>query len=301
MNYLSDFKPPLVWTACITPFKDHSLNIDYKALERVLHKQALCENGIILFGSTGEGVSLSVEEKKSILEFVMRLDLNIPIFCALPTYSLQGAVDCIKQCQEYAIQGYLVSTPLYTCPGKEGQSQWFQAILTMAQKPVMLYNIPRRTGVSLSVDTLSFLKDHPFLFGLKESSGCLKTAFEYTKAAPRIQLLCGDDHLMAAYSTLGAKGLVSVLSNVWPNLLKYYVQESLAGRWKKLFFWNAQNALSKASNPIPVKALMRLLNFISSDMVRLPLSKNDIPDLQPLRALHQFALEEMEACGITEG
>ena len=300
VDHTSHLNSPLVWTACITPFKDHGLNIDYGSLERILYAQTVCQNGIILFGSTGEGLSLSVEEKKSILDFVLRLDLNIPVLCSLPTYSLEAAIECIKHCQDYEIQGYLVSMPLYTCPGKEGQVQWLQAVLTIAQKPVILYNIPRRTGVSLSVEALEILKDHPFLVGLKDSSGCLKSAFQYTKAAPRINLLCGDDHLMPAYSTLGAKGLVSVLSNLWPNFVKYYVQESLAGRWRKLFFWSAQNALCKATNPIPVKALMRLLNLIASDMVRLPLCKNDIPDLQPLRALHQAALEEMEACGISE-
>ncbi|WP_162531219.1 4-hydroxy-tetrahydrodipicolinate synthase [Holospora elegans] len=289
-----------MWTACITPFKDHSLNIDYEALERNLRKQAACENGIILFGSTGEGLSLSIEEKKNILNFVRRLSLDVPILSAVPTYSLESAMDWIKQCQDYELQGYLISTPLYTCPGAEGQTQWFQALLTIAQRPVMLYNVPRRTGVKLSAEALSVLKDYPFLVSLKDSSGCLSTAFEYIKTAPRIDLLCGDDHLMPAYSTLGSKGLVSVLSNVWPNFVKYYVQESLEGKWKKSFFWNAQHALSSASNPVPVKALMRLLNLISSDMVRLPLSKNDIPDLQSLRVLQQSALEEMESCGLSE-
>lgn len=293
MRY-SPFKVPLVWTACVTPFKDHSLNVDYEGLERVLRKQVSCENGVILFGSTGEGISLSTEEKRKILDFIMRLDLNIPIFSAVPTYNLDSAMDWIKQCQDYALQGYLISTPLYTCPGDEGQAQWFQALLTISQRPVMLYNVPRRTGVSLSVEALKILKDYPFLVSLKESSGCLKSAFSYAQAAPRIDLLCGDDHLMPAYSTLGAKGLVSVLSNIWPNLVKHYVQESLEGCWKRSFFWEAQQALSKATNPVSIKALLRLANIISSDMVRLPLSKNDLSDLQSLRVLQQLALEEIK-------
>lgn len=296
MNYVS----PLVWTACVTPFKDHSLNIDYDALGEVMRKQDSCGNGIILFGSTGEGLSLSIKEKEDILKFTMRLGLTVPILCAVPAYNLDVAVCWLKTCQDYPLQGYLISTPLYTRPGTEGQIQWLQAILTAAQGSVMLYNIPHRTGVSLSVDALSAVKDNPFLVSLKDSSGCLKSVFEYKKAAPRIDILCGDDHLMPAYATIGSNGLVSVLSNVWPKLMKHYVQKSLEGTWRKSFFWEAVDAMSRASNPIPVKALMRLLNIIRSDMVRIPLSKNDLQDLQPLRVLQQAAVEELEACGISE-
>jgi 4-hydroxy-tetrahydrodipicolinate synthase len=283
---------PSIWTACITPFKDHGLNIDYTALEAILLRQERCGNGIILFGSTGEGLSLSDEEKEETLKFVMRLGLSVPILSAVPTYNLETAVRWLKVCQDYTLHGYLVSTPLYTRPGTEGQIQWFQAILTAAQKPVMLYNIPHRTGVSLSIDTLKALRDNPFLVSLKDSSGCLTSVFEYKRAAPRVEILCGDDHLMPMYAVLGSTGLVSVLSNVWPELMKVYVEQSLQGTWRRSFFFDALAALSKASNPIPVKALMRLLNMMPSDIVRLPLSKQDLPDLQPLRILQQAALEE---------
>ena len=284
---------PAVWTACITPFKDHGLNIDYAALEKIIMRQARCGNGIILFGSTGEGLSLSEEEKEAILQYVMRLKLEVPIFSAVPTYNLDTAIRWLKICQEYPLNGYLVSTPLYTRPGIEGQIQWFQAILTAAQKPVMMYNIPHRTGVKLPVEVLYALRDNPFLVSLKDSSGCLTSVFEYQRAAPRIEMLCGDDHLMPMYAVLGSKGLVSVLSNVWPELMKVYVEQSVHGTWKRPFFFDALLALSKASNPIPVKALMRLSNMISCDTVRLPLSTQDLPDLQPLRILHQAALEEL--------
>ncbi len=284
---------PLVWTACITPFKDHGLNIDYAALERLLLRQAQCGNGIILFGSTGEGLSLSDEEKEETLKFVMRLRLSVPILAAVPTYNLETAVRWFKVCQDYALQGYLVSTPLYTRPGVEGQIQWFQTILTAAQRPVMMYNIPNRTGVKLATDVVKALQDNPFLVSLKDSSGCLTSVFEYKRAAPRIEVLCGDDHLMPAYATLGSTGLVSVLSNVWPELMQIYVEQSLKGTWRRSFFFDAMSALSKASNPIPVKALMRLLNMIPSDIVRLPLCKQDLPDLQPLRILQQAALDEL--------
>lgn len=268
----------ILWTALVTPFIQNSYLVDYDSLKRCLLSQEKEGNGVVLFGSTGEGLSLSENEKVSILKFISNLNLSIPIICNIPNYNFSLAINWIRICRDYNVDGFLISTPIYTKPGIIGQIKWFQALLDSSHLPVMLYNIPSRTGVQLYPTVVQSLKDHDQFFAIKDSSGSFDCFCEYRKLAPNIFIYSGDDDMMLKMAIQGAKGLVSVASNVWARSMRKYVSSCLSNNfedinlnlWKEIFY-----LLKQTVNPIAIKALLKDLNLICFDTVRLPLSQED--------------------------
>ncbi|MFZ9035880.1 MAG: dihydrodipicolinate synthase family protein, partial [Francisellaceae bacterium] len=159
-----------LYTAIITPMRDDG-NIDFISFKNLLEIQQKADCGVVILGSTGESLAIDDKEKRQIVHFVMALNLSIPVIVGVGGYQLQQQLDWIDFCNSYHISGYLLVTPLYAKPGTKGQSQWFEALLDASDKPCMLYNVPSRTGIHLSDETLSALKHHPRLWALKEASG----------------------------------------------------------------------------------------------------------------------------------
>ena len=150
-------------------------------------------------------------------------------------------------------------------------------------KPVMLYNIPGRTGISLPIETIKMLEHHPNLWAIKEASGSSKDFSEYVKSNTDIMIYSGDDAMLPTYAPLGAKGLVSVSANIWPSATHEYVIQTLNGTLKDQALWaQCSNTLFKASNPIPVKRIMFEKGIIKSAKLRLPLIDNDLEDVSAL-------------------
>lgn len=255
--------------ACITPFKA-DLSIDFAALESVVRSQEHAGNGIILFGSTGEGLSLTYEEKLSILSFVSTLNLNVPIFVGVTAMSVQETMSWIDFAQQWPINGFLVPTPLYTRPGLNGQKAWFDRVLSVSRKPIILYNNPIRTGVSLYPEVVKSFVSHPLCIGVKDSGGSAQACEFFAESGLRV--FCGDDNLWPDMRLSGASGVISVLANVWPELARDYVAQ---GRpieaWKKVCSW-----LNLSTNPLGIKALMAAQKMIECDAVRPPLSIRDL-------------------------
>lgn len=287
-------KENILWTACVTPFVGDNQKIDYPSLEKLLKTQENNNNGVVLLGSTGEGLSLSQEERLEIVNRACSLKIKTPIIVGVPSYHLPTALGWLNICNDLPISGYLLTTPLYSKPGIRGQIQWFERLLESSKKPAMLYNIPSRTGVKLYPQTLEALSDHPLLFGLKDSSGIVGSVTNYKKAAPSLKIFCGDDDMMPAMAMEGAEGLVSVASNVWPLATNQYVKKCLKGEKVNLIIWrDALKVLFSASNPIPVKALSHAMGLIESCVVRPPLSEKDLPSLEELKRVH-FSICEWE-------
>lgn len=290
-----DFKETMLnkrlWTACITPFDSSGTEVDYTSLEKLLRLQAKSELGVVLFGSTGEGLSLSDQEKRKILQFVIDLKLDLPIICGVSSHNLPQALEWIDFCNNFPIAGYLIPTPLYTKPGVIGQTLWFEKLLDKALHKVMLYNIPSRTGVKLYTETVKNLKDNDKVTAIKECSGTFETMMEYQIAAPEIKIFCGDDGLLPSMMLAGAFGLVSVASNVWPKETKSYFDACYGRQSLKTVdlavWWQATKALFSATNPIPLKALMLDAGLIEHATVRLPLSVEDFKNLHELHELHK--------------
>ena len=279
-----DINSTILWTAVITPLLD-SGRVDYRSLENVLKQQEKANNGILILGSTGEALNLSENERKSVLEFTLNLKLNSPIMCGVGGSELDETKSWLSYLEGLNIDCYLMVTPLYAKPGRLGQYYWFKSLMDQATKPVVLYNVPSRTGISLNFETVEMLKSHKNLWAIKEASGSTQDFKKYADIDSKIKVFSGDDALLPDFTPLGAKGLISVASNVWPSQTNLYVQQCLTSKIKNedIIKWkSATNSLFLASNPIPAKRMMEYNKDIASATTKLPLHHMDLETLAPI-------------------
>ncbi len=268
-----------LWTALITPMNPDG-SVHYEDLKRLLKRQEDAGNGVLILGSTGEGITFSEEEKREIIKFTVSQNLNIPIMAGVGGIRLETQLEWIDYCNELDIDSYLLVTPLYSKPGRYGQTEWFTALLNRSAKRCMIYNIPSRTGVKLLPEVLLDLKDHPNLWAVKEASGSINDFKKFRKMLPDVPLFSGDDALLPDFAVEGCAGLVSVAANVWPNETKLYVEKSLSGDVNgfKPVWSEAIKALFSAPNPIPTKMLLHSKKEITNCKLRPPLSERDLLD-----------------------
>ncbi|QOD38677.1 4-hydroxy-tetrahydrodipicolinate synthase [Candidatus Wolbachia massiliensis] len=278
-----------LWTACVTPFNHSGDSIDYQSLQRLLTMQVEAKNGVVLLGSTGEGLSLTDSEKRELVEFVCKLKLDTKVIVGVPGVNLYQTLEWLDFCKDIPIHGYLMTTPIYAKPGTMGQTLWFEKLLETAHVPAMLYNIPSRAGVSLHAETVCNLSSHEKFWAIKDSSGTVDTLAHYKKVAPNIEVFCGDDNMISDMAAKGAAGLVSVASNIWPHVVHEYAKQCLSGKNPQVSVWQqACKALFIASNPIPTKALLHDIGLIEHRTVRLPLSTQDLPSIETLRQVNAW-------------
>jgi 4-hydroxy-tetrahydrodipicolinate synthase len=277
-----------LWTALITPFLEND-EIDFNSLKKIATAQAQAGNGLLLLGSTGEGLALTSDEQFSIVEFVCKLQLDTPLMVAVGGYNLPEQIHWVNRCNDLNIDSYLLGSPLYAKPGVVGQTQWFKALLDAAKFPCMLYNVPSRSGVEIPIATIQNLQDHPNCWAMKEASGDLNKFLNYRKYCPNIELFSGEDAMLPYLVPAGAKGLVSVCANVWPVATKTYVELCLLGQSQGMFpLWNnAVEALFCVANPIPVKGLMQQQQNIQTPVLRAPLTHLELTDSSELLAFDE--------------
>jgi 4-hydroxy-tetrahydrodipicolinate synthase len=281
-----------LWTALITPLHQDG-SIDFDSLAEITKIQAHAGNGILLLGSTGEGLALSNDEQFSIVEFVCDIQENAstkaPLMVAVGGYNLSEQIDWIKRCNKLNIHSYLFGTPIYAKPGEVGQTAWFKALLDTAKFPCMLYNVPSRSGVEIPVGTVQNLQNHPNCWAMKEASGDLNKFLNYRQQCPNIDMYTGEDAMVPYLVPAGVKGLVSVCSNVWPKATNTYVELCLAGQTQSMFpLWNnAVDVLFSVANPIAVKVLMHKQKVISTPTLRAPLTHNELIDNTALLAINE--------------
>lgn len=274
-----------LWTALITPmYEDGSIHSEN--LEQLIIRQENAGNGILILGSTGEGLALSDDEKRQVVDFVSDRDNSSPVMVGVGGFNLQQQTEWIQYCNKKNIEGFLLVNPLYSKPGLKGQIAWFKSLLDASEKPCMIYNIPSRTGVKLFPEVLKELQPHENLWSVKEASGSIDEFQQFRKAVPSLPLFSGDDGLMPFFSAAGASGLVSVASNIWPKETKLYVEKCLKGDTVSLFpIWtDAVKALFSASNPIPLKVLMKEKGLIDTSVLRLPLTDKELLNTEHLHA-----------------
>lgn len=278
-----------VWTAIITPM-DNDGSIDYESLEKLLKEQAAAGNAITILGSTGEALNIDLSERKQVLDFALTLNLEVPLMAGVGGINLNEQLSWVEYLNNLDIDAYLLVVPLYAKPGIHGQHGWFKALLDLAKKPCMLYNVPGRTAKNLEIETVEMLTGHSNFWSIKEASGSEEEFSKYHTAAPNAKMMSGDDLMLPAFAKLGAEGIVSVASNVWPKATNIYAAKCLDGSldadsaelWRE-----AINALFAASNPIPAKAILHKLGRIKSAELRLPLSSKDMAGLDNLASLSE--------------
>jgi len=273
-----DYQLPKLWTALITPMNNDG-SVDYETLKKLVHEQESAKNGILVLGSTGEALNLNLDEKKAIYKYVKDLSPKVPIMAGVGGINLNETKKELTYLETLSYDCYLMVTPLYAKPGTQGQINWFTELMDTVSKPVMLYNVPGRTGVSLERNALEKLKDHPNFWAIKEASGSTSEFKEYVRTVSPAPVFSGDDGMLPDYANLGAKGLVSVASNAWPNQTHEYVNRTLEGTLSNADDWKQwSNSLFIASNPIPVKRMMFENGTLSSPICRAPLTHDEIKD-----------------------
>ncbi|MEX1010599.1 MAG: 4-hydroxy-tetrahydrodipicolinate synthase [Balneolaceae bacterium] len=272
----SDEHVPL-WTALVTPMLQNG-KIDLENLENLIRRQESSGNGVLLIGSTGEGLALSDREKRQVVEIAAGLNPTVPLMAGVGGYNLEAQKEWVRFGNQLEIDAFLMVAPLYSKPGPVGQKLWFEALLDVAEKPCMIYNIPSRTGVRIPPDVFAGLDGHPRFCSIKEASGSVQEYQAIREAVPDVPLYSGDDGLLPFFAASGCSGLVSVASNVWPEATRLYVDRCLkrdAGDivplWRR-----ASTALFSAPNPIPAKHLLFEKGWISSDTLRPPLTSEDL-------------------------
>lgn len=269
----------ILWTALVTPMKENG-DVNSDELASLIHRQDEAGNGVLVLGSTGEGLALSPEDKKKVVETASSLNLDVPLMVGVGGFNLRRQLEWIEYCNQFEIDSFLLVTPLYAKPNVKGQIQWFEALLNAADKPCMLYNVPSRTGVKMHPDVISTLADHKNMFALKEASGSLDDYQEFRKRAPQLPIYSGDDGLTPFFAAAGCQGLVSVMANVWPKATHRYTKRCLQGRGQELLpLWQeCSDTLFSVSNPIPTKVLLAEKGWINSATLRLPLTADEIED-----------------------
>jgi len=273
-----DYSTPKLWTALITPMNTDG-TVDYETLKKLVKEQEAAKNGILVLGSTGEALNLSNDEKKTIYEFVKNLEPTVPLMAGVGGINLEETKKDLAYLETLNYDCYLMVTPLYAKPGVQGQIQWFTELMNAVTKPVMLYNVPGRTGTSLQREALRELKQHPNFWSIKEASGSTEEFSAYVQAVDPAPVFSGDDGMLPEYAKIGAKGLVSVASNAWPCQTNSYVNKTLQGNLDNPHDWKTwSDTLFIASNPIPVKRLMFENGTLSSPICRAPLTHEEIAD-----------------------
>lgn len=272
-----------LWTALVTPFLI-SGEVDYSCLRYLLARQEDDDVGVLLLGSTGENVLLEESERRAIVRCVSDHPLKVPIMVGVTATQLSAALNWISFCKDYPVSAFLISTPLYSRPGIKGQIGWFETLLNYADRPVMLYNIPQRTGLPIAKEVIDALSCHENFWGIKEADGHSNLICYYEEKG--IKVFSGNDSDLVRMSEgRTAKGLVSVISNIWPSFVSYMLtafssgvpSDELKSVWQGIC-----QPFANATNPISVKVLMQSLGLIKSGYVRPPLSLGDLPSIEPL-------------------
>jgi 4-hydroxy-tetrahydrodipicolinate synthase len=265
--------------ALITPF--HEGEVDFKTLDELVDFQL--ENGIdaiVPVGTTGECPTLSHEEHKKVIERVVRaVGGRVPVIAGAGSNSTAEAIDLTSFSKKVGADATLQVGPYYNKPTQEGFYQHFKTIAEEVDLPIVLYNIPGRCGAGLTADTVVRLAEVENIVGIKEASGSLDMASEISVRCD-LTILSGDDSLTLPMASVGGKGVVSVVANIVPSDVKAMTDLILEGdftsarQWHNKLFTLCRNLLGLASNPIPIKAAMAMLNLASEEM-RLPMTPLD--------------------------
>ncbi|MBO7146187.1 MAG: 4-hydroxy-tetrahydrodipicolinate synthase [Lentisphaeria bacterium] len=282
-----------VYTALVTPFSNG--RVDYGKLRELVAMQIEGGvDGIVPVGTTGESPTLSPEEHmKVITEVIVTANKRCRIMAGSGANSTEEAILLTLHAKEAGADCSLQVSPYYNKPTQEGLYRHFSTIADKCELPLVLYNVPGRTGISIAADTVARLAKNNNILGIKEASGSVERVSEIAELCD-LPVMCGDDSLTVPMMVVGAKGVISVASNFLPKELKEMVDACAAGDYAKaLTIHNKYFRLFKdlfiESNPIPVKAAMNMMGLIEEES-RLPLCPLQPGNREKLKATLSKAL-----------
>lgn len=265
-----------VFVPNVTPFKGGE--IDEDSLRRLV--DYLIDNGatgLVPCGTTGESATLSHDEHIEVIRIVVdQAKGRVPVIAGVGTNDTRETMRIMEGAEELDCQGYLVVGPYYNRPSQEGIIEHYRTISDVTEKPIIMYNIPARTGRNIEVKTIAELSQIPNIVGVKDASGDINQTMNLIARTSNFSILSGEDHLLFCLCCLGGHGGIVASAHVLP--------ESFLGIYKNVKEGNIEEArnlhyrllplvriMFKEPNPAPAKAAMKLLGVIDSDELRLPL------------------------------
>jgi 4-hydroxy-tetrahydrodipicolinate synthase len=265
--------------AIITPFRNDG-SIDFKSLGKLLdHLVKGGVNYIVALGTTGESVTLSKDEKKAIINFVTdSMCGKVPVVVGIGGNNTEEVLDSIRHTDFQGIDGILSVAPYYNKPSQQGLYLHFKAIATASPVPVIIYNVPGRTGSNISADTtVKLATDCKSIIATKEASGNLAQIMQIVKFKPKnFQVISGDDALALPIVAMGGSGVISVAANAYPRQMSEMIGQALKGDFSKACTIHYKlldiiNAMFEEGNPSGIKALLEIIK-IAPNNLRLPLA-----------------------------
>lgn len=280
-----------VWTALVTPMGES--RVDYDSLENLVEMQVRSGvAGIVSVGTTGESPTLSHEEHLEVIRKTVEYAAGrIPVYAGTGSNCTSEAVHLTREADAAGADGFLVVAPYYNKPSQEGVFLHMSEVAKCTEKPIVLYSIPGRCGIEISNQTANRLRESfRNVCVLKEAGGkAEKVADLHGLAGDKITILSGDDGKTLDFIEAGARGVISVASNIIPEKMSEMVALALSGRMAEARAIEAKyaeffKALFIEPNPVPIKTLMALAGTISDAHVRLPLCKMSEGNLEILKS-----------------
>ena len=281
-----------VATALITPTNDNG--VDYDSYGRLIDWQI--EQGInalVIAGTTGEGSTLHDAEHRDVAKFaVERIAGRCPVITATGSNDTRYAIELTKYCCDVGADAMLVVTPYYNKTTQNGLIKMYSAIADASTKPLILYNVPSRTGVNIEPETYAALADHPMIAGIKEANSNISKIVKTAQLVNgKLDIYSGNDDQITPILAMGGLGVISVLSNPAPKITMEICDKFFAGDVKGSAELQCKmlpliNALFCEVNPIPVKAAMSAMGFCENHL-RLPLVPMEESHWKVLKALMQ--------------
>ncbi len=269
-----------VATALITPFDENGIN--YEQFGRIIDWQIESGiNGLVVCGTTGEASTMTDDEHRDAIAFAAkRVAGRVPVIAGTGSNDTAYAMDLVRCACEAGADAALVVTPYYNKATQRGLYEMFTSIADYSKIPVILYNVPSRTGVNIEPQTYRALADHDNIVGIKEAGGNLSKIVEtMSYVHDKLDLYSGNDDQIVPLMSLGGNGVISVLSNIMPSqtveICDRFFRGDVAGAAKLQYEYHALiTALFSEVNPIPVKAAMAAMGFCKN-YLRLPLTTMD--------------------------
>ena len=273
--------------ALVTPFKDGVVDLKgfSRIIERLLNGGV---DGLVVAGCTGEAATLSLDERDALIRAALELAKGKAFVVAgTGSNDTKAAIAFTQRAEKLGVAGAMLITPYYNKPGPEGLFRHYSAVAQSTGLPIILYNVPSRTGVSLSPDTVKRLSAIPNVVAVKEAAGSLDQVSQILSLCD-ITVVSGDDSLTLPMLSVGARGVVSVAGHVVPREIKSMLEAYSAGDVRRaaeihLRLWPIFKALFIETNPTPVKKALEILGLCRAE-VRLPLSEASETTAQSLRS-----------------
>lgn len=284
------------FTALVTPFTSDGSEVDFDRLEQHIAVQNEGGvTGVVPCGTTGESPTLSPAEHRAVIAKTVTVakHLGLAVIAGAGSNNTAHAIELHRMAQDAGADASLQVNPYYNKPSQEGLYRHFSAIADSADLPVVLYNIPGRTGVALAPETVARLAQHPSIQAIKEATGSIDSASEIiTRCGDNLQLLSGDDSMTLPFASIGGVGVISVVSNILPQKTAALCRAFNEGDWNRArelhyeLFFISKALLSLDTNPVPIKTAMKILSR-DSGTLRLPLCEPSNGIVREIEAILQ--------------